>query len=115
MNPVSADSPLWAPWPFWILELDPQATHQAVERAYQNITGKLKLGIPGINCYSTPIGEKSRDEFQLREARAILLDPEKRILCEFWYIKPISLNQHTSETKADDTSFAYWKSQLSVR
>ncbi len=81
-------TPLFAAWPFWVLELEPAADNRSIERAFQKITSSLQLNIPNAKDYMTPLGLRQRDEFLLREARAILTNPDQRVLAEFWYIPP---------------------------
>lgn len=80
--------PLYSCWPFWALELETDADTRAVEKAYAKILGLLKLQIPNADTFATPAGQHIRDEFLLRDAKAILLDPEKRAIAEFWYVPP---------------------------
>ncbi len=80
--------PLYSCWPFWALELQPDADARAVEKAYAKILGLIKLQIPDADKFATPAGMQTRDEFLLRDAKAILLDPEKRAVAEFWYVSP---------------------------
>jgi len=78
--------PLYSCWPFWALELEPTADTRAVEKSCAKILGLLKLQIPDADKFATPAGIQTRDEFLLRDAKAILLDPEKRAVAEFWYV-----------------------------
>ena len=83
-------SPLFSAWPFWVLEIDPTADNRSIERAYQKIANSLQLKIPKAAEFMTPLGLRLRDEFALREARAILTNPQLRALAEFWYFSPHS-------------------------
>jgi hypothetical protein len=94
-------TPLFAAWPFWVLALDPTADNRAIERAYQKCISSLQLKIPGAQEFMTPLGVRPRDEFLLREARAILTNPDSRALAEFWYLAPEAAPAaHTEPTSA---------------
>lgn len=81
-------TPLLSGWPFWILELDPTADNRSIERAYQKINGSLSLKIAKAEEFNTPLGLRIRDEYALREAKALLSNPNSRALAEFWYLPP---------------------------
>jgi hypothetical protein len=85
-------TPVFCAWPFWVLELDPTADNRVIEKAYQKIVNSLQLKIAKAEQFMTPLGVRVRDEFMLREARAILTDPDKRVLAEFWYIPAAQLS-----------------------
>jgi hypothetical protein len=95
--------PLYSCWPFWALELQPDADTRTIEKAYTKILGLLKLQIPDADKFATPVGPQIRDEFLLRDAKAILLDPEKRALAEFWYVSP-GISQPLVPTENPTTS-----------
>lgn len=98
MTPEFTSHPLYSCWPFWALELDASADTRSVEKAYAKILGLLKLQIPDAEKFATPVGTQTRDEFLLRDAKAILLDPEKRGVAEFWYVPPDVAGTTTSAT-----------------
>ncbi|HEY6530032.1 MAG TPA: hypothetical protein VIZ65_15185 [Cellvibrionaceae bacterium] len=79
-------TPVFSAWPFWVLEIDPTADNRAIEKAYQKLVNSLQLKIANTEQFMTPLGLRVRDEFMLREARAVLTDPDKRVLAEFWYM-----------------------------
>ena len=83
-------SPVLSAWPFWTLELTPSSTLQDVEKSFREIQGKLKLGLSGAEIFLTPSGPRVRDEHLVREARAFLIEPQNRLLAEFWYVPPES-------------------------
>ncbi len=86
MSAEFTNTPLFSAWPFWVLELDPAADNRSIERAFQKLTSSLQLNIANAKNYMTPLGLRPRDEFLLREARAILTNPDQRALAEFWYM-----------------------------
>lgn len=103
MTPEFTSHPLYACWPFWALELEPDADARAVEKAYTKILGLLKLQIADADKFATQVGTQIRDEFLLRDAKAILQDPEKRVLAEFWYVPPQAI-QSVSASPPDKTT-----------
>ncbi len=107
-----SNNPLYSCWPFWILELDANADSRAVEKAYANILGAINLQIPAAEKYLSPLGLQTRDEFQLRDAKAILLDPERRGLAEFWYLSPDVIVEQNTRTTANTTEKLNWKELL---
>ncbi len=102
--------PLDLPWPFWVLEVSPKDNSQVIERSYNRLTNALKLNVRGADHYVSPGGPRTRDEFLLREARSVLLDPAKRLLAEYWYIDP-KLSQ---EVDAERSESHDWKMILKV-
>lgn len=88
MIPAFFNDPLYSAWPFWVLELTPAASLQEVERAARELSAKLKLGLPAAASYRIPGQMLTRDEYLVREARAKLITPESRLICEFWYVAP---------------------------
>lgn len=88
MSPESTDSPLALAWPFWVLGLTPVASHGEIEKACTRLLNALTLQVPGSAEYMTPAGSAVRDEFRIREARSLLMDPARRALAEFWYVDP---------------------------
>ena len=109
MIPEFINKTLYSAWPFWVLELDVTADNKAIEKAYAKLTGSIKLQVPGADIFKSPRGNYARDEFLLRDARAHLINPETRILAEFWYVLPMSATQEnvSSENIAVD-----WKKML---
>ncbi|HRH76282.1 MAG TPA: hypothetical protein PK129_02955 [Cellvibrionaceae bacterium] len=95
-------TPLLSGWPFWVLELDSTADNRSIERAYQKITSSLQLKIAKAEEFNTPLGVRIRDEYLLREAKALLINPHSRVLAEFWYLKPDCLQS----TPLDKTQLA---------
>lgn len=108
MDALFTSNPVLSAWPFWILELDPSADNRSIEKAYQKINGSLMLKIPNADIFITPLGPQTRDEFNLREARSILTNPNTRLVAEFWYLPAIPIvpstlaaAENTSKTNID--------------
>ncbi|WP_444928930.1 hypothetical protein ACJJIF_13800 [Microbulbifer sp. SSSA002] len=97
MIPEFSSRAALAAWPFWVLELTPTASLNEVNRAARDLTGKLALKMAGADECLTPNGIIPRDEFLVREAQAVLITPERRLLAEFWYIPPSTDEQETSK------------------
>lgn len=93
MTPAFSDNPALSAWPFWVLELTPLASLNEVNKAARDLAGRLALKMAGATEYPTPAGVMQRDEFLVREARATLIDPERRLLAEFWYVPPAITGQ----------------------
>lgn len=91
MNQEFIDNPLFAAWPFWVLNLSPEANVADIEKSANELIGKLKFGVKEAEIFLTPNGEKTRDEFLIREAKSNLQNPTKRLLAEFWYIDPATM------------------------
>lgn len=102
------NKPLYSAWPFWALELEPGADNKVIERAYAKLVGAIKLQVPGADTFKSPLGTHARDEFLLRDARARLINPETRILAEFWYVSPTA----DTENNTTQTSHIDWKKML---
>lgn len=110
-------TPLFSAWPFWVLEIDPTADNRSIERAYQKIANSMQLKIPKAAEFITPLGLRLRDEFVLREARAILTNPELRAVAEFWYLVPQSPQEHAehaaqTQLGASEGNVINWQSVL---
>lgn len=88
MTPAFSDHPVYQAWPFWVLDLTPAASLGEVEKAARELTGKLRLQIKGAERFAWPGGTAARDEYLVREARARLIDPNARLVCEYWYQAP---------------------------
>lgn len=99
MIPEFSDNPLYGGWPFWALELTPQCGIPDIERAVRDINARLTMQIKGADEFAIPGGNARRDEFLLREARARLLDPATRLLCEFWYVSPQAVTETTDASR----------------
>ncbi|WP_226664353.1 hypothetical protein [Microbulbifer aggregans] len=97
MIPAFFNNPAASGWPFWVLQLTPAASLNDVNRAARDLAGKLTLQLDGAGEYSTPVGVMQRDEFLIREAQAVLIDPERRLLAEFWYLPPVPACEEQSE------------------
>jgi hypothetical protein len=74
----------WRSNPFFVLEVDLQASRAEVERAGQRLLGLLAIGSAGIERYQTPFGPAIRDADMVRQALAVLRDPQERVFQELW-------------------------------
>jgi hypothetical protein len=101
-------------WPFWALELPVTASTIDVEKAARDISAKLQLKVPGIEEFLTPSGKRRRDEFVVREAKSMLLNPELRLLAEFWYIPSDSSESGVAESDIKKT-VKEWQQILGVQ
>ena len=83
---MSGDDPLadWRNNPFFVLEINVDASQAEVERAGQRLLGLLAVGSVGIERYATPLGGATRDADKVRQALAALRDPNERVLHELW-------------------------------
>lgn len=88
MIPEFSEDPRYAAWPFWVLELTPTASASEIEKAARDISAKLKFGVAGVERFALPLGDAVRDEYLVREAKALLQDPARRLQAEFWYVTP---------------------------
>lgn len=112
MTPAFSKLPALSAWPFWVLELTPSSSQQDVEKACREITGKLTLNMSGADSFTTPNGIMCRDSYLVREARAMLIDPDRRLLAEFWYVPPTKPSANLDERKTPTAS--QWRSYFGV-
>lgn len=70
--------------PFLVLELPPAADGTEVERQGQKLLGMLAAQLAGADSYATPLGRCPRTPELVRAATAELLDPDRRLLAEWW-------------------------------
>ncbi len=70
--------------PFLILELPPHTAPEQVERQGEKLLLMLSAGVPGAASYQTPLGPHERTEEMVREARAELRNPDRRLVHEWW-------------------------------
>lgn len=95
------EDPKQACWPFWVLELTPDAQNPDIEKAARDIQAKIQLGVESSFRFRTPAEYLERDEHLVREAKAALQNPERRLLAEFWYIPPCKATYHDGKTSLD--------------
>jgi hypothetical protein len=74
----------WRNNPFFVLELETDASRLDVERAAQRLLGLLAIGARGADEYQTPLGPAHRDADTVRQALSRLRDPLQRMRCELW-------------------------------
>jgi curved DNA-binding protein CbpA len=74
----------WRSNPFFVLEIATDATPTEVERAGQRLLALLAVGSATAGTYHTPLGPATRDADRVRQALAVLRDPEQRLLHELW-------------------------------
>jgi hypothetical protein len=70
--------------PFLVLELPPAADGTQIERQGQKLLGMLAAQLAGADSYATPLGPCPRTPELVRAAMAELLDPDRRLLAEWW-------------------------------
>jgi hypothetical protein len=70
--------------PFLVLELPPAANGTQIERQGQKLLGMLAAQLAGADSYATPLGPCPRTPELVRAAMAELLDPDRRLLAEWW-------------------------------
>ena len=99
MIPEFSEDPRYGAWPFWVLELDPSASVADIEKAARDITAKLQFGMAGVERFEVPNATLIRDEFLVREAKAALQDPGRRLTAEFWYVEPGLLKRLRDEAE----------------
>lgn len=109
MTPEFTSNPQFSAWPFWVLELTPDATGIDIEKSTRDITAKITLGVPNAEFFAIPQGKRTRDAFLIREAKAKLIDPTARLLAEYWYVKPLETTDTESSLPAST-----WKKSLGV-
>ena len=96
------NQPHWSCWPFWVLELTPNATLQDIEKAARDLTNKIEFGFDLAKKFETPQGEFERDSYLIREAKAKLQNPEQRLQAEFWYIEPSYIKESSETPRIDE-------------
>jgi hypothetical protein len=72
----------WRRNPFFVLGVDIAASAVEVERAGQRLIAMLNLGAASAPSYETPLGIATRDADAVREALALLRDPQERVIFE---------------------------------
>lgn len=70
--------------PFLVLELDPGAGREQLERQGAKILALLAAGVSGAASYPTPLGPRPRSDESVRAALAELRDPDRRLAHEWW-------------------------------
>jgi hypothetical protein len=70
--------------PFLVLELPSAADGTQVERQAQKLLGMMAAQLAGADSYATPLGRCPRTPELVRAAMAELLDPDRRLLAEWW-------------------------------
>lgn len=107
MIPEFTSSPRYSCWPFWVLELNCEATASDIEKAARDLIAKIQLGVAGVEQFATPVGFRQRDQYLIREAKALLQNPETRLLGEFWYVDPQTVMQGREKEKSWTPSMWY--------
>lgn len=72
--------------PFLVLDLPPDSPLAAVERKAGLLLSMLVVGAAEASHYQTPLGPRKRTVEMVREARAELRDPERRLIHEWWVL-----------------------------
>lgn len=70
--------------PFWVLDLPVHATAEDVERKGELLLSMLALGMAEATKFHTPLGLEERTPELVREALAELINPDQRLLHEWW-------------------------------
>ena len=70
--------------PFLVLELEPGASRDELERQGAKLLAMLAAGVRHATLYSTPRGRRDRTPEMVREALAELRDPARRLIHEWW-------------------------------
>lgn len=76
--------------PFFVLGLRPDAERGAPEREGKKLLAQLELGVSSAKHYATPFGPRERTAELVREAMALLRDPDARCLAELWAQAPVA-------------------------
>lgn len=84
---------------FYVLALPVTATRAEIEREGPKWLGMLELNLSEARFYQTPFGAKPRTPELVRNAMAILRNPEQRLLQELWakLAPTISIPNQTEE------------------
>lgn len=91
----------WRNNPFFVLELNADASRAEVERAAQRLQGLLAIGAQGADEFRTPFGPGRRDADSVRQALARLRDPLQRVTCELWAtVPPLAVPEPTASLTA---------------
>lgn len=80
IDPLAA----WRANPFFVLEVQTNASRADVERAGQRLLAQLSIGAQGAADYATPLGKCVRDADMVRQALVALRDPAQRLVYELW-------------------------------
>jgi hypothetical protein len=70
--------------PFYVIGVRPGASRVEIEREGQKLLGMLELKLASAATYPTPVGPGARTADKVRQAMAVLRDPERRLLHEVW-------------------------------
>jgi hypothetical protein len=88
----------WRNNPFFVLELEADASRGDVERAAQRLLGLLAIAAHGADEYQTPFGPARRDADTVRQALGRLRDPSQRVRYELWANVPPVAAPEASES-----------------
>ncbi len=70
--------------PFLVLELEPGASRDELERQGAKLLAMLATGVRHAAGYPTPRGRRERTPEMVRAALAELRDPARRLIHEWW-------------------------------
>jgi hypothetical protein len=70
--------------PFYVLGVRPNTSRVEIEREGQKLLGMLELKLASAATYITPVGPGVRTADKVRQAMAVLRDPERRLMHEIW-------------------------------
>lgn len=103
--------------PFYVLGLRPSASRAELEREGQKLLGMLELGLAAAAQYQTPCGPEPRSADQVRQALALLRDPQRRLLQELWAQldshEPVAPDPAAGEADAAAPALPPWPGALS--
>jgi hypothetical protein len=69
---------------FFVLEAAPGASRAEVERQGAKLLAMLAADVEGAATFPTPLGPGRRDAESVRAALAVLRDPARRLVHEWW-------------------------------
>lgn len=112
MTQAFTKQPQFSAWPFWVLDLSPDATNADIDKAARDLTAKLQFGMAAAKKFISPLGELERDEHLIRDARSALQDPTLRLVAEFWYFSIEQTSEAATENEPQRLTNKDWAMDL---